>query len=187
MLSNKQLEFNKTKFTETNLKYNIFSLELENFLGEDFYIAPATSSLEMYGAYPGGLLHHLIKSCTYAINVNKLLPEKIQVDVKSIVRTIFLSQIGKVFMFKLNTNEWEIKNRKQVYTFNENDLKLKTGERSLFYLMKYGVEINENEFHAILALDKMEDDKIIKFVPTTLSQIVKVGFTLAITEEKNES
>ena len=66
MLSTKQLEFNKTKFIETNKKFNIFNKELEDFLGDDFFIAPASTSLDMYGAYPGGLLHHLLKSCGYS-------------------------------------------------------------------------------------------------------------------------
>lgn len=186
MLSNKQLEFNKQKFQETNQKYGIFNEELEQFLGDDFYIAPATSNLEMYGAYPGGLLHHLLRSCKYAIQVNTLLPEKLRQKNESIVRVTFLSQIGKVFMFELNKNDWEVKNLGRMYSFKEDDYKLKTGERTLFYLMKYGVKIDENEYHAIVSIDKMEDDKIIKTVPTTLSQIVKIGFNLAILEEKNE-
>lgn len=185
MLTTKQLEFNKQKFQETNEKYGIFNKELEEFLGEDFYFAPATSNLDMYGAYPGGLLNHLMKSCKYAIKVNELLPEKLRQDINSIVKVVFLSQIGKVFMFELNKNEWEIKNLGRMYIFKDDEFKLKTGERTLFYIMKHNVVINENEYHAIVSLDKMEDDKIIKSNPTTLSQLVKIGFNLAIMEDKN--
>lgn len=185
MLTTKQLEFNKEKFLETNKKYNIFNKELEDFLGDSFYVAPATSNLDMYGAYPGGLLQHLMRSCNYAIKVNELLPEKTRQPIESIVKTVFLSQIGKVFMFEMNTNKWEIDNLGKMYTFKEDEYKLKTGERTLFYIMTYNVKINENEYHAIVSLDKMEDDKIIKVMPTTLSQLVKIGFNLAIMEEKN--
>ena len=184
MLSTKQLEFNKTKFIETNKKFNIFNKELEDFLGDDFFIAPASTSLDMYGAYPGGLLHHLLKSCGYSIKLNDLLPEKIKQPIESIVKSIFLSQIGKVFMFEMNTNKWEIENLGKMYIFKDDDIKLKTGERTIYYIMKYGIDINENEFHAIVSLDKMEDDKIIKTSPTMLSQIVKMGFNMAIIEEK---
>lgn len=185
MLSTKQLEFNKEKFRETNKKYFIFNKDLEDFLGDDFYIAPATSNLDMYGAYPGGLLNHLMKSCKYAIKVNELLPDNVKQDINSIVRVVFLSQIGKVFMFELNTNEWEIKNLGRMYTFKEDDLKLKTGERTLYYIMKFGVKISDLEYHAIVSMDKMDDDKIIKTFPSSLSQIIKIGFNLAIIEEKN--
>lgn len=185
MLSTKQIEANKDAFHKTNLKYKIFNTELEEFLGEVFYYAPATSSIDMYGAYPGGLLHHLIRSCTYSIKVNELLPDSVKQDPSEIVRAVFLSQIGKVFMFELNTNEWEIKNLGRMYTFKDDEFKLKTGEKTLYYIMTYGVKISQNEYHAIVSLDKMEDDKINKMTPTSLSQIIKIGFNLAIMEEKN--
>jgi len=186
MLSNKQLEFNKEKFKKTNLKYNILNKELEDFLGEDLYFAPATTNEDMYGAYPGGLLNHLIRSCNYAIRINELLPQKQKQDIKSIVKVVFLSQIGKVFMFQLNNNSWEVKTLNKIYSFREDEYKMKTGERTIFYLMKYGIKLDEKEFQAIISLDKMEDDKIIKIIPTVLSQIVKIGFNLAILEEKNQ-
>ena len=45
MLTIEQLESNKKKFQETNLKYGILTNELQNFLGDDFYTAPATTTL----------------------------------------------------------------------------------------------------------------------------------------------
>ena len=49
MLTITQLEKNQKKFIETNAKYNIFTKELEEFLGEDFYTSPASTSLNMIG------------------------------------------------------------------------------------------------------------------------------------------
>ena len=49
MIPVEQLETNKKKFLETNSKYKIFTKELEDFLGDDFYTAPATTSIDMYG------------------------------------------------------------------------------------------------------------------------------------------
>jgi len=159
MLSTKQLEFNKDYFIKTNEKYHILNKELEDFLGEDLYFAPATSGKDMYGSYPGGLLHNLIRACKYSINVNGLLPKDMQQPVESIVKTVFLSQIGKVFMFEMNDNKWERDNLGRMYNFKEDDFKLKTGERTIFYLMKYGVTVTEGEYHTIVSLDKMDDDK----------------------------
>ena len=41
MLNAEQLNSNKEKFLLTNKKYNIFNDELLNFLGDDFFTAPA--------------------------------------------------------------------------------------------------------------------------------------------------
>lgn len=184
MLTTKQLEFNKKRFQETNEKYKIFNKELIEFLGENFYIAPATTNLDMYGAYPGGLLHHLLRSCKYSIEINNILPENQRKDLSSIIRVTFLSQIGKTFMYEMNKNDWEIKNLGKMYVFKKDDFRLKVIERTLYFLMKFNIQLSEEEYHAIISLDKMEDDKIIKNTPTILSEIVKIGFNLAILEEK---
>ena len=62
-----------------------------------------------------------------------------------------------------------------MYIFKDDDIKLKTGERTIYYIMKYGIDINENEFHAIVSLDKMEDDKIIKTSPNNVITNSKNG------------
>lgn len=185
MLSVEILEQNKKKFKETNKKYNIFTQELEDFLGEDFYTAPATTMLDMYGCYPGGLLNNCLKSAKYAIKINDMLPENTKVNPTSILKCIFVSQIGKVFLFKPNKNDWQIKNQGKMYEFNEELTSLKVGERSAYYATKYGVSLTEEEFQAILNTDKDSDDKQAKYHSENLSHIIKMGFELSILEEKN--
>ena len=184
MLSAKQMEFNKTKFQEINKTYNIFTKELEDFLGDDFYMSPSSSTLDMYGCYPGGLLHILLRASKYSIEVNELLPDELKQDKGSIVKTMFLSQIGKVRMFKPNTNNWQVTNLGKVYEFTESDIKLRVGERSLFLLNKYGVKVFEDELQGILNMDKDGDGKMEKYFSSTLSQIIKIGTDLAIMEDK---
>ena len=99
MLTITQLEGNQKIFKESNEKYNIFTKELEDFLGDDYYTAPVSSSSNMMGCYPGGLLRHLIKACTYSIKLNEILPDRLKQPPESIVKVVFLSQIGKVFLF----------------------------------------------------------------------------------------
>lgn len=185
MLNSEQLETNKKKFHETNTKYGIFTKELEDFLGMDFYTAPATTSLDMYGCYPGGLLNHCFKACKYAVKTNEMLPENMKVDVKSILKTIFISQVGKVFLFCPNTNEWQRKTLGKMYEFCNDLVSLRVGERSAHYATKYGVELTEEEFQSILNTDKESDDKMAKYHSTNLSHVIKIGFELAILEEKN--
>ena len=97
MISKEKIEKNKIKFFETNERYQIFTNELIEFLGEDYFLSPASPSLDLYGAYPGGLLDHTLKICKYSLNVNETLPESIRLDNSKILKTVFLSQIGKVF------------------------------------------------------------------------------------------
>lgn len=185
MISEGKIRKNKEKFAETNAKYNIFTKELEQFLGEDFFIAPASPSLDMYGCYPGGLVDHSMKVCKHTINVNNLLPEPMRVDVKTIVRTVFLVPIGKTFLFKLNENEYMQKKGK-LYEYRDDEMVIMSvGERSAYYAMKYGVELSEEEYQAILNSDKDPSERFVKGGSRTLSRILKIGFDLAVMEEKN--
>lgn len=184
MLSTQQLESNKQKFLETNEKYDIFTPELLDFLGDELYIAPASPMLDMFGCYPGGLLNHLIKACKYSIQINDLLPEAIKQNKESIIKCVFLSQIGKVFVFKPNPSEWHRKNLGKMYEFNDEMVSLRTGERSAYYAINHGVKLKETEFQAIVNLDKDETDKQAKYYSESLTNIVKQGIELAIIDEK---
>lgn len=184
MLTIPQLEHNKAKFLESNEKYGIMTKELLDFLGDDLFTAPASSALSMVGCYPGGLLNHTIRACKHAIKVNEILPESLKQPIATIVKTVFLSQIGKVFMFCPSTNEWQIKQGK-MYEFCDDAIRLRVGERSIYYATKHGVNLTEEEFQAILNLDKDDEDKMAKYFSTSLTSIIKWGFELAIMEEKN--
>lgn len=182
MLTITQLENNQKKFQETNLKYNIFSKELLGFLGEDIYTSPASSSLNMIGCYPGGLLHHILKGCKYSIKLNEILPDDLKQPVATIIKVAFLCQIGKVFMFKMKEGGAQ---GGKMYDFNDDLVRLHIGERSAFYALTYGVPLTPEEYQAITNMDKDEDDKMARYFSTPLTQIIKNGFELAIMEEKN--
>ena len=186
MITAEQLESNKKRFQEANLKFNIFTKELEEFLGDEFYIAPATSTLDMYGCFPGGLLNHCLRSAEYADKINNTLPKNMKVPRSSIVKCAFLSQIGRVFLFCPNTNEWQIKTLKRLYEFCDDAVSLKVGERSIYYCIQYGVLLTEEEFQTILNLDKESTDRTGKYRASILSHVMRIGIELSILEEKNE-
>jgi len=181
MLTITQLEKNKKTFDDSNEKYGIFTLKLKAFLGDNFYTCPSTSSLNMIGCYPGGLLHYLIKACKFAIKVNETLPDRLKQSPDSIVRVVFLSQIGKVFMFKLKDGTGGNK----PYEFDDDIVRMHVGERSVYYALTHGVELSEKEYQAILNIDKDSDDKQAKYFSEPLTQIIKHGFDLAVMELKN--
>lgn len=184
MLTEQQLEKNKNFFLKTNEKYGIMTESLLDFLGEDFYIAPASTSSHMVGAYPGGLLQHLIRACKYAINVNDVMPENLKQDVSTIVKCTFLSQIGKVFSYVMNSDEWSIKHGK-MYDYRDDTVRLRIGERSVYYALTYGVSLCETEFQSIVNMDKDSEDKMSQYYSEPLTYILKYGFEIATMEEKN--
>jgi len=183
MLTITQLEGNKKIFEDSDEKYGIFTPELKNFLGDDFYTAPASSTSNMIGCYPGGLLRYLIKACKFSIKVNEILPDHLKQPPETIVRVVFLSQIGKVFMFKLKDGSGS---STRPYDFNNDIVRMHVGERSVFYALTHGVKLEENEYQAILNLDKDEEDKMAKYFSEPLTEIIRHGFDLAAMEEKNE-
>ena len=182
MLTITQLENNKKKFQETDQKYGIFTKELLEFLGEAIYTSPASSSLNMIGCYPGGLLHHIIKGCKYSIKLNEILPDDLKQPIESIVKAAFLCQIGKVFMFEIAIGPSSIG---KMYNFNDNLVRLHVGERSGYYALKYGVQLSDEIYQAIINIDKEPDDKMAKYFSAPLTQVIKLGFELATMEEKN--
>ena len=185
MLNKEQIEKNKTKLLETSEKYGVLSSSLLEYLGDDLYVAPASTSLDMYGAYPGGLLEHVFIASKYAVKVNGLLPEKLQQPISSILKCTILSQIGKVFLFKPNESEWHRNKLGKMYEFNDELVSMRVGERSAFYCSKYGVELTEEEYQTIMNSDKGDDDLQSKYHSTPLAQVVKQGFELAIFEQKH--
>ena len=178
---------NKQIFLEKNDNYKIFTSELLDFLGEDLMTAPASSMLSLHNAFPGGLVDHILKTTKYAIGLSNLLPAKLSINSTSIVKVCFLHQIGKTFLYKWNDSEWHRKNQGKIYEYNEELVSIKIGERSAFYALKYGVELNEEEYQSIVNYDKSDDDKQSKWYGCTLSTILKQANDLAIIEEKNNS
>tara|TARA_B100000900_G_C20497686_1_gene682367 strand:- start:222 stop:797 length:576 start_codon:yes stop_codon:yes gene_type:complete len=176
---------NNQTFLEKNELYGILTKELLEYLGEDLLTAPASTMKSLHNAFPGGLIDHILKTTKYAIGINKLLPTGMEVEAQSIVKVCFLHQIGKTFLYKWCESEWHRNNQGKMYVFNEELTSMKIGERSVYYAMKYGVKLSEEEYQAIVNYDKPEDDKQSKWYGSTLSTILKQANELAITEEKN--
>jgi hypothetical protein len=175
MLNKEQIELNKAKFLETNAKYNLFNQELLDFLGEEFFLAPSSMSL----------LNVCFKAAKYAVKTNDILPDNMKQTPSSILKCVFLSQIGKSFLFKPNPSEWHRKNLGKMYEFTDSEVSMKSNERSIHYVLRFGIQLSEEEFQTILNSDRDTEDKLVKYRASNLSNVVRIGFELAILEEKN--
>jgi hypothetical protein len=65
---------NTKKYFDTT-KLGVMNDELMAFFGESFIIAPATNMASYYNAFEGGLIEHLLRVSSYAVLINKSLPE----------------------------------------------------------------------------------------------------------------
>ncbi len=174
---------NTKKYFDTTLKINAMNSDLMAFLGESFIAAPASHMKDYNNAFEGGLIEHLLKVTSYAVLINKSLPEDEQVDHNSLVKVCLLHQIGKANLYKPCTSDWHIKNQGKMYEFNETLVPMRVSERSILYLMSHGVELSELEYTAILNFDKT-DDKMAELHNSMLGDLLKMGSVLAIKNEK---
>jgi hypothetical protein len=62
---------------------------------------------------------------------------------------------------------------------------MNVGERSIYYATKYGVDLTEEEYQAILFSDKEPNERFVKGGSKTLTRIMKMGYELSLMEEKN--
>jgi|AntRauMFilla1563_2_1112583.scaffolds.fasta_scaffold01341_4 hypothetical protein len=148
-ITNEKMLKNAKKFNETGLKYGVINDDLLELLGAELISAPCTTSDNLYNAYDGGLIQHILNVTKFAIDINNIMPEDKQLDIESIIRVSLMHQIGKAKMFVKQDNEWFVKNRGERFKFNEELLSLNTGERSVYYALKAGINLTEDEVYAI--------------------------------------
>jgi hypothetical protein len=183
-LTQEKIKANAKKYFKTAEKHNFMTDELMIFLGEDFVAAPASTKTELNNAFDGGLIDHIFRVCTYAIKLNGILPNTIQVDESSLIKVCFLHQIGKAKLYIPCESEWHRKNQGKMYDFNNDLVSMKVGERSAYYALKYGVNLTEDEYSAIVFHDKDDEDKQAKWHNSIIGEILKMSNILAIKEEK---
>ena len=157
---------------------------------EDLLATPCAPTIDSGVAYDGAILFHTIMVWHFA---SKLLPiyNKIyQVDVKSLVKVIVLHQLGKVNMFTPNNDDWQVKKLGKVYSFNETNVCLKTGERSKMICGNAGVVFTPEEYEAMSILDKTPEEyenmtKYRNHLSTLLKMSSDLAYSAARERQKN--
>lgn len=149
---------------------------IEELGGDDAVMNATYANTDNTGlAYDGSFTETVIALTVYAIKINDLLPEEKQVSKESIAKVALLSQIGKVLLFKPQTNDWRRKNLGENYTYAELDGAIRVGERSILIAMNSGVKFTEFEFEAMRIMDKQNEnaDNYSKYFSGTLSMVIK--------------
>lgn len=184
MLTKERIVKNSKKFNETAEKYGVVNDELLTLLGQEFFSAPCTSTTTFYNAFEGGLVHHIINVTKHAINVNENLPENKKVDNTSLIRVCLMHQIGKSNMFVEQTSKWHRDNKGEMYTWNEDVLSMSVAERSVYYALKAGIELTEDEVFAIYNYNSDFAQRPMTTEGEKLAALLRIANMVAIVEEK---
>lgn len=182
MLTKEKITANAAKYFKTGETYNFMTEDLMDFLGVEFVGAPASTMTSLHNAFEGGLIDHMLRTTAYAVKLNKLLPEDMQVANESIIRVGCLFQIGKAHAYTECTSQWHRDNQGKMYEFSD-QISMRVGERSIMYATQNGVSLTEEEYQAIFNFDK-EDDAQSKWHSEPLAILLKQANELAIMEEK---
>ena len=168
-LSPEKININYLKFIEYLQKYNCYSEQMMNDLGEKIKMAPFSMSLEYGSAEPGGLIDVTLNVvCKIGAQINNNVmgrngQDKIQhpllyVNPNMLMKVLLLLNIAKADMFKENKNTWQKEKMGKMYDFVDHKTKMKLGQRSIYLCQKYGIKLEEEEFEAFFAIDSNVDE-----------------------------
>ena len=130
-------------------------------LGERLVMAPSSERNEYFNSFAGGFLDHALKILEASYKVAKGC--NIEVSKESVILCSLFCLIGKVGddeqdLYLPQDNKWRKGNLGENYKFNDNLRHMRTTHRSLYLLQKFGVEVNYDEWMAILLADGLTDD-----------------------------
>lgn len=183
-LTKEKILKNAKKFNETGVKHGFITDELMNLLGTEFISAPACSTNNLYNAFEGGLVLHILNTTKYAVSINGLLPVDKQVDSASLIKVCFLHQIGKSKMFVEQKSQWHRDNKGEMFIFNNELLSMTVSERSVYYALSSGVTLSEDEVFAMYNYNEDFSGRPMKTKGEKLAAILRIANQLAVIEEK---
>tara|TARA_R110000772_G_scaffold131121_1_gene239395 strand:- start:80 stop:634 length:555 start_codon:yes stop_codon:yes gene_type:complete len=184
MLTKEKITKNAQKFNATGIKYGVVNDDLLELLGVKFITAPCTGLETLYGAYEGGLINHILITTKYAVFINENLPEDKQVPLEPLIRVCLLHQIGKTPMFVPQTSKWHNENKGEMYKFDEDILSFKTGERSVYYALKSGIKLTEDEVYAMHNYASDFGNSKMTHLGERIAAIVNSAISIAIIAQK---
>lgn len=167
-MTEEKINANYLKFVKYLEKYNCYSEQMMNEIGDKIKVAPYSMQLDYGGAEPGALIDVTLNVlCKIGAEINnnalgsnggdKIAHPTIAVNQNMLMRVLLLLNIAKAEMFVENPSEWHRRNLGKMYEFANNKTKLKLGQRSLFLCQKYGIQLEEEEFEAFLTIDQADD------------------------------
>lgn len=192
MITEEKINSNYILWIERLKKYNCYSDEMINEIGDKIKLASFSLGTTTGSAYCGSMIDTVLNHlCTIAYHINedafglnakqkdKHLFLKVNSD--SLMKVLLLQHISKADLFVPQSEQWKI-NKGYPFEFNSTlKSSLKTGERSIFLCQKYGIKLTEEEYEAMRIIDKEEDFKNNSYA-SPLSTIVRMANQLVAIE-----
>ena len=154
-------------------------LEFYKQYEDRFVLLPASHKKAYHNCFPGGYIDHVLRVIECSLKLDKVWREMGMADTYTTEELVFSAinhDLGKfgtldqTSVFDID-NDWEIKNRGELYKFNTNITYMSVPDRSLHLLFSVGVTMTENEYIAIKTHDGMYDDAnkayLISYMPET--------------------
>jgi hypothetical protein len=159
--------------------------------GEEYFIAPASSSTEYHLCETGGLARHSLHVFEIMSELNRITNSGLTHD--QICLVALLHDIGKVMstdgksFYSLAQDKWKI-SKGNLYDTNPGEVPLYNSHRSLWVLQMTGLKLTPQEFQAILCASEYGPAEEAKFYSPgsrkTLAEILRAAKSLAISAEK---
>lgn len=193
MITEEKINSNFVLWVERLKKYNCYSEEMINDIGDNIKNASFALSVNSGCAYTGSMIDTVLNHlCTIAYHLNedafglntkqRMKHPFLKVDSNTLMKVLLLQHISKAEMFVPQEQQWKIKNG-YVFDFNPNMVAaLKCGERSIYLCQKYGIKLTEEEYEAIRIIDKDDENKKADTYVNPLCQIVKISNQLTAIE-----
>lgn len=194
MISVEKINSNFFLWIERLQKYNCYSQNMIDDLGEKLKNASFSLTENSGSAYQGSMIDTVLNTLcrlgyelneiTFGKNNNKIRHRYLYVNTNMLMRVLLLQHIAKAEMFVVQESQWKMKNG-YLFDFNpELKTNMKLGERSIFLCMKYGIELTEEEYEAMKIIDK-DNDNTNSFI-SPLCEIVKIANQLTAIEKYRE-
>lgn len=125
---------------------------LEGPIGQEYFVAPASSREEFHGCYPGGLCQHSLNVVSSLYRMSKALcPDRW--DKSTLAFVGLFHDLGKVGDgerpgYVPNPSDWH-RNKGMLYEVNARCVYMPSSERGLFLLQRYGIVLEAEEYLAI--------------------------------------
>ena len=152
-LPSEKIESNWTMFDKLCRRLSDHNLNnMLDSLGERIIMCPASTKLDQYSPYPGGLVSHSIDVAGTMRKIND--SHELNLQTSSILKVGLLHDIGKIGdldqdLFTPQDSEWHREKLGQMYKYNENLQRMSVSHRTLFLLQRFNVSLTSDEWIAI--------------------------------------
>ena len=159
-------------------------------LDERLVLCPASPRENQYGAYPGGMIEHVLQVTSNMRNLAQAY--NVDVPIASILSVGLLHDIGKVGnleedYFIEQDSDWHREKLGQMYKYNEDLNKMSVSHRTLWLLQRFGVTLTNDEWLAVQLAQgsHFEENRFYVGHEPTLAMLLQQAKAMTIHQAKN--